>query len=392
MVADAAEAAGLSMPLLPPDTLSKLTELLGPRVHVRNPLDYHTYIWGDEEAQRECFELLLGAGSDLQILTVDVPRSDRSDPSLWLGTLNAFIDAHANRPSPAAVISLMPGGLSEEISEKLMAAGIVPLQGLPEATHALRTAAEIGAAQARAQRIAPALGEACRVPLTDGHLVDEASGKRILAKHGLPVPDGCVVTTPVQAGHAAGRLGFPVVAKVVSPALAHKSDVGGVRVGLKSEGEVVRAVKDMEELGERFLVERMVTDGIAELVVGVKSDPQFGKVLTLGLGGVLVEVVRDFATLLLPATPEEVELALQSLLLWPVLDGVRGSPKADVQATVNAIVAIIDYSTTGEGVSELEINPLIVRPQGNGAVAVDVLLRHTDNLLTPPLETNGSLP
>ncbi|GAA1946423.1 acetate--CoA ligase family protein [Brevibacterium antiquum] len=393
LVADAAEAAGLNMPPLPPDTLSELAELLGPRVHVRNPLDYHTYIWGDEEAQQACFELLLAAGSDLHILTVDVPRGDRSDPSLWLGTLRAFIRAHGNRPSPAAVISLMPGGLSEEISEDLIAAGIVPLQGLPEAMLALRTAAAIGAAQARPEREALEPGKTDSSMLTDGHLVDEASAKRLLTQRGLPVPDGCVVSTPVEAGQAAARLGFPVVAKVVSPVLAHKSDVGGVRVGLRSEGEVIRAVKDMEELGERFLVEHMITDGIAELVVGVKSDPQFGKVLTLGLGGVLVEVVRDFATLLLPAGPDEVELALQSLQFWPVLDGVRGRQKADVPAAVTAIGAIIDYITAeAGGISELEINPLIVRAQGNGAVAVDVLLRQTEKLLTPPRETEFTPP
>lgn len=392
LVADAAEAAGVHMPVLSAETHARLTEVLGPRVHVRNPLDYHTYIWGDEEAQRECFEQLFTAGSDLHVLTVDVPRSDRSDPNVWLGTVRAFIRAHSNRPCPAGVISLVPEGLPESVSEDLMSAGIVPLQGLHEAARALAIAAAIGVAQARAEHVSPELWQVSNSQPTGVNLVDEASGKRLLANYGLSVPDGRVVTTPVQAGHAAARLGFPVVAKVVSPSLAHKSDVGGVRIGLNSEAEVVRTVKDMEELGERFLIEHMVTDGIAELVVGVKNDPQFGKVLTLGLGGVLVEVVRDFATLLLPAGPEDIEQALRSLLLWPVLDGVRGRPKADVQAAVNAIVAIIDFITThGDDVSELEVNPLIVRPQGNGAVAVDVLLRRTEELPAPTPETIGSL-
>lgn len=392
LVADAAEAEGVLMPALPAETQTRLATLLGPRVHVRNPLDYHTYIWGDEEAQRQCFEQLLGAGSDLHVLTVDVPRSDRSDPNMWLGTVRAFITAHVNQPSRAGVISLMPEGLPEAVSEELMSAGIVPLQGLSEAARALRVAAAIGTAQVRAEHVAPELRQVSDDQPSGGTLIDEASGKRLLAGYGLSVPDGRVVSTPVQAGRAATRLGFPVVAKVVSPSLAHKSDVGGVRVGLSTESEVVRAVKDMEELGERFLIEHMVTDGIAELVVGVKNDPQFGTVLTLGLGGVLVEVVRDFATLLLPANPEEVERALRSLQLWPVLDGVRGRPKADVQAAVNSIVAITDFITTGAGdVSELEVNPLIVRPHGHGAVAVDVLLRQTEEPSVPTHEPIGSL-
>lgn len=392
LVADAAEAAGVCMPTLPEETRSRLSELLGPHVHVRNPLDYHTYIWGDEEAQRVCFEQLFTAGSDLHALTVDIPRGDRSDPRKWLGTLNAFIRAHANRPSPAGVISLVPEGLPEEVSEELMSAGIVPLQGLNEAITAFRVAAAIGVAQARAEPIVSELGLDRSASAAHGNLVDEASGKRILAEHGLSVPDGSVVATPVQAGRAATALGFPVVAKVVWPPTAHKSDVGGVRVGLNSEREVVRAIKDMEELGERFLIEHMVTDGVAELVVGLKNDPQFGKVLTLGLGGVLVEVLRDFATVLLPAGPGEIERALRSLQLWPVLDGVRGGPKADVPATVHAIGAIIDFVTTGgEDISELEVNPLIVRRQGDGTVAVDVLLQRTEELPAPPLATSGSL-
>src|SRR5699024_892196 len=153
----------------------------------------------------------------------------------------------------------------------------------------------------------------------------------------------------------------------------------------------------------RFLIEHMVSDGVAELVVGLRTDPTFGPVLTLGVGGTLVEVVRDFASLLLPVRAEDIHDALRSLRLWPVLDGARGRPRADVDAAVRAITAIVEWALAEGTVSELEVNPLILRaaptdnvgggPAGTepaesahtapgattstpGAVAVDVLLRY----------------
>src|SRR5699024_9810733 len=126
LLADAAEAAGVDMPELPGATARGLRETLGPRVHVRNPLDYQTFIWGDEEAQQRCFAHLLPAGSDLHALAVDVPRHDRADPEIWRGTLRAFIAAHAQRPAPAAVITSLPEGLPDEHAIELIGHGIAP--------------------------------------------------------------------------------------------------------------------------------------------------------------------------------------------------------------------------------------------------------------------------
>lgn len=396
LLADAAGAAGVSMPDLPGSTALGLREALGPRVHVRNPLDYQTFIWGDEQSQRRCFAQLLTAGSDLHALAVDVPRDDRADPEIWRGTLRAFIAAHTEHPAPAAVITSLSEGLPEEHAIELVEHGIAPLHGVREAMAAIRIAASI--AEARARPALPLLPDresdtspdhadrkSARMAQTD-----ENSAKRMLADHGVSVPAGRVVDSALDAGDAAAALGFPVVAKVVQPVLAHKSDHGGVRVGLMSEDEVIEAVSAMEGTGTQFLVEHMVTDGVAELVVGLRTDATFGPVLTLGVGGTLVEVVRDFVSLLLPVRPEEVYGALRTLQLWPVLDGARGRPRADVDAAVRAITAIIDWATAEATVSELEINPLILRAppsetadgepieaiDARGAVAVDVLLRY----------------
>lgn len=374
LLADAAEAAGVDMPELPGATARGLRETLGPRVHVRNPLDYQTFIWGDEEAQQRCFAHLLTAGSDLHALAVDVPRHDRADPEIWRGTLRAFIAAHAQRPAPAAVITSLPEGLPDEHAIELIGHGIAPLHGVREAVAAIRIAAGIAAARATpALPLLPvhpadaSIAEAARHPGRYAQ-TDEDSAKRMLAESGVPVPAGRVVDSALDAADAAASLGFPVAAKVVQPVMAHKSDHGGVRVGLMSEDEVIEAVTAMEDIGTRFLIEHMVSDGVAELVVGLRTDPTFGPVLTLGVGGTLVEVVRDFVSLLLPVRAEDVHDALRSLRLWPVLDGARGRPRADVDAAVQAIMTIVDWAMADGTVSELEVNPLILRAGPSGAV------------------------
>ncbi len=402
LLADAAEAAGVEMPELPAATAAGLREAVGPRIHVRNPLDYQTYIWGDVPAQQTCFSQLLTAGTQLHLLALDVPRRGRADRSIWMGTLEAFVGALAEYPAPAGVVTSLPESLPEDVAIDLIDRGIVPLHGVREAMAAIRIAADIS--EARAEAPLPLLSAADRSGAASGGepvIADEDSAKRTLSAHGLAVPAGRVVSTPVEAAQAAAQLGFPVVAKVVEPVMAHKSDHGGVQVGLMTEDEVIEAVSAMESVGTLFLIEQMVSDGVAELVVGLRTDPTFGPILTLGVGGTLVEVIRDFVTLLLPVRPEEIRTALRSLKLWPLLDGVRGRPRADVDAAIEAITAIVDWSLADGTVSELEVNPLILRQAQTkvetgersvecgseardeldttaawrGAVAVDVLLR-----------------
>ena len=182
-----------------------------------------------------------------------------------------------------------------------------------------------------------------------------------------------------ETGEAADLLGYPVVLKVLSGTLAHKTDVGGVAVGLPDREQVEAAAARMRFLGDGFLVEAMVSDAVAELVVGVRRDPHTGLVLTVGAGGVLVEVLRDSASVLLPTTRAEVADALGGLRVWPVLQGLRNR-SADVEAVVTAVLDIAECARSqGGGLVELEVNPLLACP--DGAVAVDALLRVARPLL-----------
>jgi acetyl-CoA synthetase len=373
LLADTAQRHGVELPPLPEESVIRLREVLGEQTHIRNPLDYHTDIWGDSAAQRECFTALLGAGCDMNLLLLDMPRADRCEHDTWVTTLDAYAAAQRRTGAPACVVGSLPEGMPEQTARRLLSEGIAPLHGLADSVRAIAAAHRIGTAQRAADRLPP-LGPVPQRATHSSELLDEHAGKRELAGHGLAVPDSAVAVHG-RAGRAARRLGFPVAAKALSSGLTHKSEAGGVRLGLDGEAAVEEAVSAMAGLADRFLIERMVPDAVAELLVGVHHDPAFGHALTLGAGGVLVELVRDTVTLLLPASGEEIEAALSSLRVWPLLRGFRGRPAGDLRAAVDAIQAVAAYVRDHPEVTELDVNPLLVLPEGRGAVAADVLLR-----------------
>ena len=202
---------------------------------------------------------------------------------------------------------------------------------------------------------------------------DEGSAKAMLAKAGLSVPPGLRASTPDEAGAAASALGFPVALKALG--VAHKSEAGAVKLHLKDEASVRAAAEQLVGLGSGLYVERMVEGGVAELIVGITRDPLFGPVMTVGTGGVLVELLKDSATLLLPAGRDDIEAALRGLKLFPLLDGFRGRPKADLDAAIDAVMKISAFALdNADTLAELDVNPLIVCAEGKGAWVADALL------------------
>ncbi len=214
----------------------------------------------------------------------------------------------------------------------------------------------------------------------EGSTPDEAEAKALLRSAGLAVPQGARAASVAEAVSAAEKLGFPVALKALG--VAHKSELGAVRLNLKSAQDVRAAAQALLPLGSGLYVERMVEGGVAELIVGVTRDALFGPVMTVGTGGVLVELLKDSATLLLPASRAEVEAALQGLKLYPLLTGYRGRAKADLPAAVDAILAVSRFVLEhADVIEELDVNPLIVCAEGNGAWIADALL-----VLSSPLE------
>jgi len=374
LVADLAQANGLDMPALPAAADATLRAVLGDKVTVANPLDYHTYIWGDLAAQTACFAGLMACGFDAHVLVLDFPRADRCDGTSWQTTLDAFVAAYAQTQAPALVLTSLPEGLPDAVGAQLLAAGVAPMQGTADCMQAIAHAARIGAAQARLADTQPVAPAPSGPIASAGRALHEVASKQALQAYGLPIPAGQCVDAQGAAA-AAQVLGFPVVVKAVSATLAHKTEAGGVQLNLRSAEQVHAAVAAMAHLSSTFLVEKMATEVVAEIIVGVTRDAQFGLSLTLGTGGILVELLQDAATLLLPATPADIRAALQSLQTWPLLTGYRGRAAGDVDALIHAISAIASYSSAHAAqLLELDVNPILVLPAGQGVVAVDALI------------------
>ena len=177
--------------------------------------------------------------------------------------------------------------------------------------------------------------------------------------------------------------------KALSAALPHKTEAGAVILGVRGAAEAEAAAAritanvaahDPALRLDRFLIEPMVQDAVGELLVGVKRDPQFGLVLVIAAGGILVELLRDSVSLLLPVAADEIETALRRLKSFALFDGFRGRPRADIPAAVAAILAIARYAEENKDqLLELDVNPLLLRPEGKGAIAVDALIVETSD-------------
>jgi acyl-CoA synthetase (NDP forming) len=363
-------------------------------VAIANPLDYNTFIWNNEPAMIAAFSALASGGYDLNLLVLDFPRTDRCSDADWMATVNAFEAALKANGARGAIVASMGENLPEHHAADMMARGIVPLLGIPEAMDAAEAAAFVGEAWAGALR-SPLRGgsdgdagrggggaessaalttptpPAGHPPRKGEEILTEPAAKALLAAHGLPVPRGIEAASSDEAVAAAHELGFPVAFKATG--VAHKSEAGAVVLNLRDEAAVREAAHRLVGIGTGLFVERMVQGGVAELIVGVTRDPLFGPVMTVGSGGVLVELLKDSATLLLPASRADIEASLRGLKLFPLLDGFRGRPKADVPAAVDAIEGIARFVLAqSDSIEELDINPLIVCEQG--AWIADALL------------------
>ena len=441
LMADALDGRRLRARPLTEAERGRVAATLSDLVTVSNPLDYHTFIWGDAERLAAAFAAMLGCGFDLGLLVIDPPRRDRCEDRDWRITLDAWEAALRRAGARGCVLAALPESLPESLSEDLMARGIAPLAGVEEGLAAVEAAADVGEAWtgsgpprirsgssnerraaatpgggsetevAPVSRIGaagpgpganPDLGagsEPARVvpgpeearaaeaphpsflgprPLADGReiVLTEWEAKRRLARAGVPIPSGVLVDAPEEAVRAAERLDAPVVVKAVGRHLTHKSERGAVRLGLRAPSAVRDAARALRPLGDGLLVERMVEDGVAEVIAGVARDPHLGLALLVGSGGVLAELAEDRAVLLPPAPRSEIEAALATLKVARLIDGFRGRPRGDRAALVDALLAIQQFALDhADRLIELDVNPIVVRPAGRGVAAVDALLR-----------------
>ncbi|MCG6857325.1 MAG: acetate--CoA ligase family protein [Salaquimonas sp.] len=369
LMADLAHGLRITYPPLTDEQTTGLAKALGPRVSPANPLDYHTYVWGNLEASTAVFTAMLDAPLDLALFVSDWPRADRCTAPGWDVALDSIRTASKTTGTKAAIVASMPENLPEELAIELVEEGIAPLCGMEEAILATEAAFIAGEGLRRP------LPDPVLVPAAlggDGQMLDEAETKAALAAYGLRVPRSEVCVSREQAMQAAQGIGFPVVLKGLG--VAHKSEAGAVAVNLRNAEALEAALGAMAGVADTFLVEEMVADPVCELIVGVVRDPAHGFVLTIGAGGVLTELMANTASLILPASRAEIVARLEALAIYRLLKGYRGKAGGDIAAVIDAVEAIAACAAAEQArLMELDVNPLIVT--ATGAIAVDALIR-----------------
>jgi len=369
--ADALDRQGLHLADLSDQTQAQLRDVCPPGVMTGNPIDM---LGGAEpEHYGAALDVLLAAPEVSGILVNFVPQALTGPPEI----AEAVGEAAAGAQKPV-VCCIYGGGKIHQ------AARILHERAVPHYLTPARAAFGLGvlwryhqieAGESVEPQAPPGVDhEQARAVLEKAagqHMLDAHTGAELAAAYGLSVPPSDLVGTAEEAVTAADRMGYPVALKRVAPGVVHKSDVGGVALGLQDAEALQDAFQEIVEDGERALVQRMAPEGL-EVIVGAQRDRQFGPLVMFGLGGVYVEVLEDVAFRLAPLSDADARDMIMETAAGKLLEGVRGQPPGDIEAVVDAARRIGQLMMDGPEISEIDLNPLIVGQAGEGAWAVDV--------------------
>ena len=417
MLADAAEAHGLDLPRPSAAAAERLRTQLPLTATVSNPLDYTTPIWGVPDKTEPVFSTLFADGYDAAVIIQDYPAAglDESKP-FYRNDSISFLNAAAAVGLPAAVCSTIAENLDAETRAFLVAKNVAPMQGIGDCVRAIAAAARYGATRQRllANPPPPLIldGPSLDDPnLNDKHLdgpnlndkrfddtppisdaatsgpvmLDEAAAKSLLSSWQIAVPPSFILADlPAQTQMPLALppgLDYPLVAKALSPDLPHKSEIGAVILNIGSGDELLAALATIDaNLTQHaptahrtgYLVEALQPSPLGELMLSLRRDPAFGLVLTLASGGVLVELLGDAVTLLVPASDDVIAAAIDRLAMARILRGYRGGHVADLAPLITAINQLTTALADDPSLSLVEINPLFVGT--DGVTAVDAVI------------------
>lgn len=373
--ADFISDAGLAMGVVPPATQAALKALV-PHCSPANPIDMTGLVTTNHDIMEKTLDAVFESGAfDATLIFLGIAGAA---PSMARPLQQAISNAHARAPDQLVFVSVTADA---EMVREYDAKGLLAFEDPSRAIAAL------AALSRYRETFAEALPEPVAVPpaapLTIGTRLNEAQAKALLAQAGVPSPKEGLAADPAEAAALAAQIGFPVVVKVVSADILHKTEVGGVALGLVSVEAVHAAVAAMAESIpqklpdakiEGYLVSEMVSGGV-ETIVGIHHDEAFGPVLTFGLGGTLVELLKDTVCALAPVSEAQVLAMIGKLKTAPLLTGWRGSPRHDIEALAAAVsnlsILAVQHADT---LSTIEVNPLVVRPGTAGVVALDAVI------------------
>ncbi len=381
MAADAIEDKGLTFAKLSDETKKKLAGNLPAAANVNNPVD----VLGDALADRYAFALDVvlddqNVDSAVVLLTPQAMTQAKE-------TAEAVVEMAKKRGKP--VLACFLGAAKVEEGLQVLRRGNVPQYDSPESAVAtLQVMVEYVRWRSRPRRVVKLFSVNRRKveSIVERHLrqgqldIGEAEAKDILEAYGFATPRGSIATTADHAANIAQQLGYPVVLKIWSPDILHKSDVGGVKVGLRSEQEVkdafdlmmYRIPKKRPEaniLG--VLVQEMVRTSGKEVILGMHRDPHFGPLMMFGMGGIMVEVLKDVSFYLAPLTAEEAKQMLVNTKTYHILKGVRGQEGVDLEAIAEGLQRVSQLVTEFPEIKEMDVNPYVVGAPGTTPIAVD---------------------
>ncbi len=362
LVSDLAQAYGIQFPKLEKANISELRSVLGEMVALSNPLDYHTYIWGDIDAMASTFIAMMRQHNGITIIIVDFPRDDNCDPSAWNCVITAAKMAKKSENKPLALVSTLSENIPEHVSFGLLESNIITLHGLDTALAAI-SVSSINQTVVNPKPIF------LSNPTGKSILVDEYDAKKSLEKYGLKLPETekCLQS---DAHLVSDQIGYPVVIKALGS--AHKSELGEVFLNLENQKSVKEALRKISK--KHVIVEKMIGDAVVELLVGIVHDPAHGMLLTVGAGGVLTEILSDTSSILLPSSKSEVLDCFNQLKISKIAKGYRGALGVNINQIIDAIMKIQDFVLDNrDKLFEIEINPLIVTT--SEVIVADALIR-----------------
>jgi acetate---CoA ligase (ADP-forming) len=387
MILDNATAAGLDLPALSPAERAEAERVIGRITGDGNPFD----AWGNG-GYAVNLPHAMSVVNDSERIAAIVYCADTGNegqlghPGRVLENVKMLVEAAQRSHKPHYLMSSRPGVMNLRQAKGLREAGLVQIggtrQGLGAIDRVARYMMEQKPVRRSANRRGPQLADL--VAARPGRrTINEYDSKRLLSGFGVPVTRESRVATIAEAKSAARELGYPVVLKVVSDDIAHKTELGLVAVGLRNDEELARACAQMSERLDRldpppperaFLVQEFVADGV-ELFAGISRDPDFGLSLAFGMGGTAIEVTRDFALRMLPLREGDAEAMIAEVRGAALLAAVRGAPAADVASVVACLEALADFAQQNADVlDEVDLNPIKALPQGRGCVVVDALI------------------
>ncbi len=374
ILADALSLGGADVPTLPAEVQAGLAAQIPGHSMVSNPVDLTGNMVNSDDFLSECIRLALSP-DDIDLLLLYTP-------GYFLRSAMGQIEGAAAASGKAIIVI---DTFAEADRAALAERGIGLFEDFDRAARAVASYGKWKRA-APAKRARSVASSASWPPFPPGQsALSETEGKAALALFGVPVVHDALVHSADGARTGAARIGFPLVAKLVSPDVAHKTEHGLIRLGLSDADAVAEAYTAMMAKAESMNVriegvtlEPMLAGGV-EILAGCTRDPVFGWLLTVGLGGVWTELMHDAVHALLPVDASETEAMLRRHKGFELLDGYRGAPKADVAAAAQAIAALGEAVLAGgETLREVEVNPLLVMPEGKGVVAVDALVLLTE--------------